>query len=109
MTVVYFDSPMSDDERRAKLFGGDLFVYSPTPNSRALVDFAQKMSEEAFAPHFPPDAQHHLDGQAYVDVLAMLKPTFINHARSKELVPRCSTTSVPTSRRPTSMYRDFAR
>jgi len=86
MTVVYFDSPMSDDERRAKLFGGDLFVYSPTPNSRALVEFAQKMSEEAFAPHFPPDAQHHMGGKEYVDVLAVLKPTFINHARSKELV-----------------------
>jgi hypothetical protein len=44
------------------------------------------MSEDAFAPHFPPDAQHHMAGQAYVDVLAGLKPTFINHARSKELV-----------------------
>jgi len=86
MTVVYFDSPMSDDERREKLFGGDLFMYSPTPNSRALVEFARQMSEEASAPHFPPDAQHHLEGRAYVDVLASLKPTFINHPRSKELV-----------------------
>jgi len=86
MTVVYFDSPMSDDERREKLFGGDLFVYSPTPQTLALVEFARHMTEEAFAPHFPPDAQHHLEGQAYVDVLAKLKPTFINHPRSKELV-----------------------
>jgi hypothetical protein len=86
MTVVYFDSPMSDAERREKLFGGDLFVFSPTPHSKALVEFARAMSEEAFAPHFPPDAQHHMLGQAYVDVLADLKPTFINHARSKELV-----------------------
>jgi hypothetical protein len=86
MTVVYFDSPMSDDERREKLFAGDLFVFSPTAASRALVEFARQMSEEAFAPHFPPDAQHHMAGQAYVDVLAKLKPTFINHERSKELV-----------------------
>jgi hypothetical protein len=77
---------MSDDERRARLFGGDLFVYSPTPSSLALVEFAQQMSEEAFAPHFPPDAQHHMAAQDYVDVLAVLKPAFINHARSKELV-----------------------
>jgi hypothetical protein len=86
MTVVYFDSPMSDEERRGKLFGGDIFVFSPTAHSKALVEFARAMSEDAFAPHFPPDAQHHMAGQAYVDVLAGLKPTFINHARSKELV-----------------------
>ena len=86
MTVVYFDSPMSDDERRERLFAGDIFVFSPTAQSKALVEFARSMSEDAFAPHFPPDAQHHMEGQAYVDVLAGLKPTFINHARSKELV-----------------------
>jgi hypothetical protein len=86
MTVVYFDSPVSDDERRQRLFAGDLFVYSPTPHSRELCAFARQMAEEAFAPHFPPDAQHHLGGQDYVDILAKLKPTFINHPRSKELV-----------------------
>ena len=86
MTVIYVDSPLSDDERRARIFAGDLFVYSPTPQSLALVEFARTMAEEAFAPYPPPQAQHHLDGQAYVDVLAKLKPTFINHPRSKELV-----------------------
>ena len=86
MTVVYFDSPMSDDERRQKLFSGDLFVFSPTPHSRELREFAREMAEEAFAPYPPPEAQHHMATQAYVDVLAELKPTFINHPRSKELV-----------------------
>jgi hypothetical protein len=86
VTVIYFDSAMSDDERRQKVFGGDLFVYSATPHSRELVAFARQMAEEALSPHFPPDAQHHLEKQAYVDVLAKLKPTFINHPRSKALV-----------------------
>jgi hypothetical protein len=86
MTVIFFDSAMSDDERRQKLFGGDLFVYSATPHSMELRAFARQMAEEAFAPHFPPDAQHHMGAQEYVDVLAKLKPTFINHPRSKELV-----------------------
>ncbi|ROT31644.1 hypothetical protein [Micromonospora sp. HM5-17] len=86
MTVVHFDSPMSDDDRRARLFAGDLFVYSPTPHSMALVAFARELAEQAFAPHFPPDAQHHLAGPDYVRVLADLKPTFINHPRSAELV-----------------------
>jgi hypothetical protein len=86
VTVLYFDSTMSDGERRRRLFGGDLFVYSPTPHSLELCAFARQMAEEAFAPFFPPDAQHHLARQEYVDVLAKLKPTFINHPRSKELV-----------------------
>jgi hypothetical protein len=86
VTVVYFDSNMSDDERREKIFRGNLFVYSPTPHSLELCAFARELAEEALAPHFPPDAQHHLEKQAYVDVLARLKPTFINHPRSKELV-----------------------
>lgn len=86
MTVLYFDSTMSDGERRRRLYGGDLFVYSPTPHSLELCAFAREMAEEAFTPYFPPNAQHQLAGQEYVDVLAKLKPTFINHPRSKELV-----------------------
>ena len=68
------------------------------------------MTEEAFAPYFPPDAQHHLDGRAYVDVLASLKPTFINHPRSKELVgggPRRTWARIGS--RPTSTCRGCAR
>lgn len=69
-----------------KLFAGNIFVFSQTPGTRALIDFAREMAEEAFAPHFPPDAQHVLSAQEYVDVLAKLKPVFINHPRCKELL-----------------------
>lgn len=86
MTVIFLDSPMSDDERRRKLFEGDLFLYSATPHSLELIAFARQMAEEAFAPFVPTEAQHHLPPQEYVDILAKLKPTFINHPRSKELV-----------------------
>jgi hypothetical protein len=86
VTVVYIDSPLADEERRARLFTGDIFLFSPTPGTRALIDFARGMAEEAFAPHFPPDAQHRLGGQEYVDVLAKLKPAFINHPRCKEII-----------------------
>jgi hypothetical protein len=86
MTNVFVDPSMSDAERRARLFAGDLFVYSPTPSSEALCAFAREMVEEAFAPHYPPDAQHHLDNARYVQILAALKPAFINHPRCKELL-----------------------
>nr|MDT0658351.1 hypothetical protein [Micromonospora sp. DSM 115978] len=86
MTVLHIDSTVADEERRRKLFDGDLFVYSPTPHSAELAAFARRMAEQAFAPHHPPTAQHHLTGQSYVSVLADLKPAFINHPRCKELV-----------------------
>ncbi|WP_198347974.1 hypothetical protein [Plantactinospora sp. KBS50] len=86
MTVLYFDPPFSDDERRSRLFGGDLVVYPATARSMALVAFAREMVERAFAPHPPPLAQRHLGRQAYVDILAGLKPAFTNHPRSTDLV-----------------------
>jgi hypothetical protein len=86
MTNVFVDPSLSDAERRARLFAGDLFVYSPTPSSEALCAFAREMAEEAFAPYYPPDAQHHLDNARYVEILAALKPAFINHPRCKELL-----------------------
>jgi hypothetical protein len=86
VTVVHFDSPLIDEERRARLFAGDIFVFSPTAGTRALIEFARTMAQEAFAPHFPPDAQHQLGAQEYVDVLAKLKPSFINHPRCKEII-----------------------
>lgn len=86
MTVVHFDSPLVDEERRARLFAGDIFVFSPTPGTRALIEFARTMAQEAFTPHFPPDAQHNVGAQEYVDVLAKLKPSFINHPRCKEII-----------------------
>lgn len=106
MTVVYFDSPMSDDERRRRLYAGDLFVHSPTPSSTALVAFAREMAEAAFAPYFPPDAQHHLSATGYVEVLARLKPAFINHPRSKELVGSVLT---ELGARPEHTYFDVPR
>jgi hypothetical protein len=86
VTVVYIDSPLTDEDRRARLFTGDIFVFSPTPGTRNLIEFTRGMAEEAFAPHFPPDAQHKLGAQEYVDVLAKLKPSFINHPRCKEII-----------------------
>src|SRR5262245_52023707 len=86
MTVVYLDSPMSDDERRDHLFRGHFFIYTPTPALRALTDFARKMTQEAFAPLDPTEAQHHMHGDAYTAVLAKVRPEFINHAHTKQLV-----------------------
>jgi phytanoyl-CoA dioxygenase PhyH len=86
MNTLFFDSPVHDNERRGLLYHGQLFVYSPTPASSALCEFAQHLSEEAFAPHDPNKAQFDMPAEKYVAILETLKPKFIHHPTSKKLI-----------------------
>jgi hypothetical protein len=86
MGTIYVDSPLSDDERRTRLYAGDLFVHSPTKSSTELCALARGMSEEAFAPYDPRVAQNSMPAEEYADILADLKPRFIHHPRAKELI-----------------------
>ena len=84
MTAVYFDSQMSDEERRESLYKGDIFVFSPTPATLALAALARRLCEEAFSPHPPQTAQEHFSVEDYAAILAELKPRFIHHPEAKE-------------------------
>jgi hypothetical protein len=86
MNSVFFDPPFTDDVRRQKLYEGQLIVYSPTPSSLALVDFARGMLKEYFGGQDPETAQFHLEVEKYAALLAELKPKFIHHPRSKECI-----------------------
>jgi hypothetical protein len=86
--TVYFDPACDDDERRRRLFEGQLFVYSPRPSSLAFVEFARKMVEEAFAPLDPRMAQYHMPVDEYAQLLGKLKPSFIHHPDSKRHIQR---------------------
>jgi len=88
MTAVFHNRQISDDERRRALFAGDLFVYSPTPSTLALVEHAREMIEDAFGSLDPLTAQHEMTPERYVEIVAPLKPAFIHHDRTKELVTR---------------------
>ena len=57
---VYIDPELSDEERRQRLYAGDIVVLSPTPATRALVSLARAMLEEAFAPHDPRTVHNHM-------------------------------------------------
>ena len=87
MNTIYFDSDDNEAERRAGLYDGQIYVYSPTKSGLALCKLAQDMCAEAFHPHFPPDAQHHLGVDEYVEILKTLKPSFIHHPDCKRLIP----------------------
>jgi hypothetical protein len=86
MNSVYIDAPMTDDERREALYQGQLLVYSPTPSSNALVEFARGMLREAFGSLEPETAQYHMPVENYATLLADLKPKFIHHPKSKEFL-----------------------
>jgi len=86
MSVIYLDSPVSDNQRRQQLFNGDLFVYSPSASSLALCQFARQLLVEAFDGADPVTAQHHFSKERYLTILSEVKPRFINHPYSKQLV-----------------------
>jgi hypothetical protein len=86
MNSVFFDAHASDDLRRKQLYDGQLFVYGPRPSALALCAFARELAEEAFAPLDPRRAQHHMPVEQFAAVLAALKPKFIHHPKSKQLI-----------------------
>jgi hypothetical protein len=86
MNSIFVDASVNDEKRRELLFRGQLLLYSPTPSSLKLVNFARKLAEEALQPYEPETAQYHLPVERYASILAELKPKFIHHPISKECI-----------------------
>ncbi len=88
MTAVHFDADMPDDERRQRLYAGDIFIFSASPGTRALIALARRMLEEAFAPHDPRTIHEHKTPEEVAVILSTLKPAFIHHPECKKLLPQ---------------------
>ncbi len=86
MNCVYFDSAVPDDERRRRLFDGQLFVFSPRPTTLALAEHGRRMLEAAFGGIDPQLAHRELPVERFVEILAELKPRFIHDPKSKVLI-----------------------
>jgi hypothetical protein len=86
LNTVVFDSRVSDEVRRGQLHQGQIFVFSPRPNSVALCEFARSMIEESFGSHDPRRAQYMMPVEEYVAYVAPLKPKFIHHPETKRLL-----------------------
>ena len=86
MTSVHHDTALADDDRRSALYAGDIFLTSPGAAALEFCAFARELAEAAFPGLDPEHAQHEMPVAAYVEVLADLKPRFIHHPRSKELL-----------------------
>jgi hypothetical protein len=86
MPTIYLNPTLDDEKRRHRLYGGDLFTFTPGESAARLSGLARELSEEAFAPHDPTVAQDSMSAERYVEILAELKPAFIHHPRAKELI-----------------------
>lgn len=87
MPNVFFDYPdLTDEERRQRVYEGNIFLNSPVPAVVALCDFARSLIADAFPGGDPRLAQFDLPLTEYVDVIAPLKTKFTNHLHTKKLL-----------------------
>lgn len=85
--AVHIDSPLADAERRACLYAGDVFIFSPSAHSRRLVELARQMIEQAFQGLDPRRVHETMAVESVVEVLRDLKVRFIHHPVCKEIIP----------------------
>jgi hypothetical protein len=86
VTTILFNPDVTDEERRARLYSGQVLVYGASPASLALAEHARDLIAEAFGPIDPQTAQHHMPVEEFAALLAELKPKFIHHPTSKERI-----------------------
>ena len=85
---LFFDPPLDEAKRRRELYQGSVFVYSPSPSAAKLCEFARELVEDAFRPYDPRKIHESMPVEQCVEILADLKPKFIHHPTSKELIRR---------------------
>ena len=86
MNVIHFDSKMSEQSRRDRLYEGDIFVFSPTHSTNALSEFARERATEAFGGADPQTAQFNMPVEEYVNIIGPLKTNFYHDPHSHELL-----------------------
>lgn len=85
---VHFDINYSSRDMRSRIYDGDIVILRATAATKALVAHARVLIEEAFAPLDPRHAHDQLSVMECVEILSRLKPHFIHHADTQELLRR---------------------
>lgn len=86
MNTVFSNPSVDDDSRRQNLYNGQVVVCSATPGSVAFTEHARQLIADAFGDRDPQTAQFDMPVEEFASVLTELKPRFIHHVRSKELI-----------------------
>jgi len=96
---IYFDSRMSEDQRRAALYEGQLFVYSALTSVQRFTEFARSMIEEAFAPLDPELAQHDLSVERFAEILQEHQiAATLRISKGQDIAAGCGQLKVPEGR-----------
>jgi hypothetical protein len=82
MVNVHIDPQFADEERRARLFAGDVVVYTHLPEIQDFAEFTRELVTDAFAPHAPQTVHMHREPDQLADTLIDFKPKFIHHPES---------------------------
>jgi hypothetical protein len=80
------EAGIGDDERRRRVYDGEVFDLPPRESVRALGDFAWELVTAAFGDLDPEQAFAHLPVDEYVEILGPLKTGFTHHPRTKQLL-----------------------
>lgn len=86
MATIHVDPVFDDAERRRRLFGGDVLVYTHVPEVAAFAAYTREMITELFAPHDPLSIQTVYSPEQLADLLIEFKPRWIHDPRSMDHV-----------------------
>ncbi|MPY97768.1 MAG: hypothetical protein GEU97_07155 [Actinophytocola sp.] len=82
MVNVHIDPNFDDEERRSKLFSGDVIVYTAVAAVDAFAAFTRELVTEAFLPDDPPTVDATRSPDELAEILIDFKPRFIHHPES---------------------------
>jgi hypothetical protein len=89
MTAIWFNRSVRDDEeRRTRLYAGEIFVYDRLRSVEEFALFTREVVEAALAPHDPRYVHEALTPAELAPVLGRLKPKFTHHPEAHRLLTR---------------------
>jgi hypothetical protein len=91
MVNVHIDPTFTDDERRRRIYLGDIIVYTKVPEISEFARFTRHLITSAMAPDEPTTVHSSRSQEELADLLITLKPEFIHHPESIANVRRITT------------------
>lgn len=82
MVNIHVDPSFDDEERRRRLFVGDVIVYTGVPEAAQFAAFTRDLISDVFAPHEPRLVHESRSPDELAEILADFKPKFIHHPES---------------------------
>lgn len=87
MGAIWFNRVITnDEERRTRLYAGEIFVYDHLRSVAEFADFTRETVQAALAPHDPRHVHEVLTPVELAPLLGRLKPQFTHHPDARRLV-----------------------